>query len=160
LAKGFAEIRRCDTLTLLADGVKLLDDSERHQVHTDICLTLRAFVEAGQARPWQQLALVLTKIDAVRADTANGNRAIRHFGRIVDDVREEFSRGFVDVRAFEVAASPKGDSAQRGEGLEQLLAYWMNQPARTRHTTPVSMAEPSVRAFGRLRPRASGARDA
>lgn len=162
LAVGYPELRRCDTLTVLADGMKLLDDSERHQVLNDVCLTIRAFEEAGQTRSWQQLAIVLTKIDAVRKadNTANGERAVRHFERIVADVREEFSHRFVDVQSFHVSASPKGEIGERGEGMEDLLTYWMNEPKRFKHAGSASQVEPSVRAFGRLRPIASGDADA
>ncbi|WP_232834308.1 TRAFAC clade GTPase domain-containing protein [Rhodoferax ferrireducens] len=160
LAKGFVELRRCDTLTVLADGFKLLDDSERHQVASDVRLTLRAFEESGQTRTWQQLAIVLTKIDAVRKDKDNGERAIRDFNRIVEDVREEFARHFMDIRPFQVAASPKDGSAERGEGMADLLAYWMNEPGRYRHSQVSHSPQPSARAFGRLRPVALGGRNA
>lgn len=158
LAEGYPELRRCDTLTVLADGMKLLDDSERHQVLNDVCLTIRAFEEAGQTRRWQQLAIVLTKIDAVRKaeNKVNSERAIRHFERIVADVRQEFGQRFVDIQAFQVSASPKGDVGERGEGMADLLAYWMQEPKRFEHAGSGREVEPSVRAFGRLRRIASG----
>ncbi len=158
LAADYPELRRCDTLTVLADGVKLLDNSERHQVLNDVCLTLRAFVEAEQTRPWQQLAIVLTKIDAVRKaeDKANCDRAIAHFERIVSDVRAEFVEAFADIRSFHVSASPKGEVGERGEGMELLLSYWMVEPRRLLHPAYLHQAEASFRAFGRLRPRTPG----
>lgn len=158
LAKGFAELRRCDTLTLLADGSKLIHDSGRHQVASDVCLTLRAFEESGQTRIWQQLAIVLTKIDEVRKDKANSQRAIRDFNRIVQDVREEFAQRFMGIETFQVAASPKVDSADRGEGMADLLAYWMNEPGRYKHSRASHNPKPAARAFGRLRPVALGVR--
>lgn len=158
LAVGYPELRRCDTLTVLADGMKLLDDSERHQVLNDVCLTIRAFDEAGQTRSWQQLAIVLTKIDAVRKaeNMANSDRAVRHFERIVADVREEFSHRFSDVQSFHVSASPKGEIGERGEGMETLLTYWMNEPKRLTYVELAREVGSSVRAFGRLRPISSG----
>ena len=158
LAVGYHELRRCDTLTVLADGMKLLDDSDRHQVLNDVCLTIRAFEEAGQTRSWQQLAIVLTKIDAVRKaeNQANSERAIRHFERIVSDVREEFAHRFADIQSFYVSASPKGEVGERGEGMEELLTYWMTKPRRLKHVRSTRQVEPSVRAFGRLRSIASG----
>jgi molybdopterin-guanine dinucleotide biosynthesis protein len=158
LAVGYPELRRCDTLTLLADGMKLLDDSERHQVLNDVCLTIRAIEEAGQTRKWQQLAIVLTKIDAVRKaeNKANTERAIRHFERIVADVREEFLHLFADIQSFHVSASPKGEVGERGEGMEDLLTYWMNEPERLKHVASTRQVDLSVRAFGRLRSIASG----
>jgi hypothetical protein len=157
LALEYPELRRCDTLTVLADGVSLLDDSERHQVLNDVCLTIRAFREAGQLCNWQQLAIVLTKIDAVRkADRETKDRTIRHFERIVADVREEFTEQFSDIQAFHVSASPKDEIGERGEGMKELLAYWMNDPKRFRHVPAAFQSTPCVRAFGRLRPIAYG----
>ena len=158
LAMSYPELSRCDTLTVLADGMKLLDDSERHQVLNDVCLTIRAFEEAGQTRSWQRLAVVLTKIDAVRKaeNKADSERAVRHFERIVADVRDEFGDKFAVVQAFQVSASPKGDVGERGEGMRDLLAYWMKEPHRLGHVNSNRAPEPSVRAFGRLRPIASG----
>jgi hypothetical protein len=158
LAVGYPELSRCDTLTVLADGVKLLDDSERHQVLNDVCLTIRAFEESGQTRRWQRLAIVLTKIDAVRKaeDQASCTRALRHFQRIVDDVRHEFSDRFADIQPFQVSASPKGGVGERGEGMRDLLAYWMKKPCRLTHAPSSQEPVGPVRAFGRLRPVAVG----
>lgn len=162
LAEGYPELRTCDVLTVLADGVKLLNDSERHQVLNDVCLTIRAFEEAGQMRSWQRLAVVLTKIDAVRKteDRANSERALLHFKRIVADVREEFTHRFADIQSFQVSASPKGDVGERGEGMQKLLEYWTKEPYRFRHAMSNQESKPSNRAFGRLRPIASGGANA
>lgn len=153
LAIDFPELSRCDTLTVLADGVKLLDDSERHQVLNDVCLTIRAFNESEQTRQWQRLAIVLTKIDAVRKadDQATTERALRHFERIVADVRTEFFERFQDIQSFQVSASPKGGAGERGEGMEKLLAYWMKEPGRFSHTRRPPESTIPARAFGRLR---------
>jgi hypothetical protein len=160
LAKEFAELPRCDTLTVLADGKKLLDVGERHQVREDICQTLRAFEEAGQTRRWQQLALVLTKIDEVQEDKANGERALHHFLSIVEDVRSQFTANFMDISVFQVAASPKTDGAERGVGMVELLTYWMGTPGRLKHGEASVVVAPGTRAFDRLRKTISGVVDA
>lgn len=153
LAIDFPELSRCDTLTVLADGVKLMDDSERHQVLNDVCLTIRAFNESKQTRQWQRLAIVLTKIDAVRNadDRATTERALRHFERIVADVCTEFSERFQDIQSFQVSASPKEGMGERGEGMEKLLAYWMKVPGRYSHMRRPQEPTVPARAFGRLR---------
>lgn len=155
LAKTFAELRRSDTLTLLADGVKLLDDGERHLVREDICQSIRAFHEAGQTRTWQRLAIVLTKVDAVRENEEKCQRALRHFENIVIDVREQFSMNFVEIEAFRVAASPQNETAVRGEGMVELLNYWMSAPGPGHARVDLVSAVP-LRSFGRLRPEESG----
>lgn len=155
LAKTFTELRRSDTLTLLADGGKLLDDGERHLVREDICQSIRAFHEAGQTRTWQRLAIVLTKVDAIRENVEKCQRALRHFENIVIDVREQFSMNFAEIEAFRVAASPKNETAERGEGMIELLNYWMSAPGRG-HTKVDLVAAVPLRSFGRLKPGASG----
>ncbi|MGJ7918415.1 TRAFAC clade GTPase domain-containing protein [Massilia sp. LXY-6] len=158
LAKSFVELRRSDTLTLLADGVKLLDDRERHLVREDICQSIRAFHEAGQTRTWQRLAVVLTKVDAVRQNQEKCQRVLRHFDSIVMDVREQFSNDFVEIQAFQVAASPKNEMAERGEGMVELLSYWMSAPG-CGHVKVGPMITVPLRSFGRLRPTISGGLD-
>ena len=156
LAKSFVELRRSDMLTMLADGTKLLDDGQRHQVREDICQTLRAFQEAGETRAWQRLAIVLTKVDELRADPKRDEHAIRFFESILTDVRTQFSHQFMEIRSFCVAASPKHAVAERGEGMVELLNYWMSDPGRPGYHKVAAVVLPAARAFGRLRPAGSG----
>ena len=155
LAKGYPELKRSDILTILVDGAKLLDAGERHQVRAEVRLTLRAFVEVGVATASQRLAVVLTKLDAVRKSEAQTASALRYFETLLDNLRTEFSGHFADVQAFIVAASPKTTDADRGEGMAALLAYWMAEPRRN---TPNSVEPDKAhveRAFGRLMPGAT-----
>lgn len=152
LANDFAELHRADVVTALADGERLLDLGLRHQVRDDICLTLRAFHEAGATRPWQRLAVVLTKLDAVFADEAKSERALLFFDGIVQDVREQFSQHFIDIQPFRVAASPQSGSAARGTGMVDLLRFWMSDPARLHPTKVPEVIPTAARSFGRLRP--------
>lgn len=155
LARTFPELRKADTLTLLADGEKLLDAGERHQVMIEIRDSLRAFVEAGQMSQWQRLALVLTKVDAVRADTTNGPAAQEFFQSIVADVRQRHGDKFSEIADFQVAASPQEGEVRRGEGLAVLLAYWMDAPLRAL-TTVAEVPVLAERSFGRLQPLTNG----
>jgi hypothetical protein len=151
LARGFPELKRSDTLTILADGMKLLT-GERHHARRDVRLTLRAFNEAGVLLHGQRLAVVMTKLDAVRVDEVNGPDALRYFDEIVRDVSITFSSVFQEIRAFQVAASPKSDGASRGEGLVDLLQYWMAAPSRFSHHRDAPVTRLPSRSFGRLRP--------
>lgn len=151
LAGDFVELHRSDIVTVLADGERLLDLGLRHQVRDDICLTLRAFQESGATRPWQRLAVVLTKLDAVLQNEAKSKRALPFFEAIVQDVCVQFSPHFMDIQSFRVAASPQSESASRGEGMVDLLRYWMSEPAR-QHPAAVPVVFPTAaRSFGRLR---------
>ncbi len=159
LANDFVELHRADIVTVLADGERLLDLGLRHQLRDDICLTLRAFQEAGATRTSQRLAVVLTKLDAVLEDGAKSERAARFFEGIVEDVRNQFSQHFMDIRSFRVAASPQSSSARRGEGMVDLIRYWMSEPGRLRPIAVPEEEPTATRAFGRLRPLAVRGRD-
>jgi len=153
LAADFGEVHRADALTVLADGERLLDLGLRHQARDDICLTLRAFQETGATRPWQRLAVVLTKLDAVLKDETKSERAMQFFESVVGDVRDQFSQHFVEIESFRVAASPQSTSAARGTGMVDLLRYWMSAPARLQPTEVRAAIPIAARSFGRLRPR-------
>lgn len=150
LAMGYPELKRSDTMTVLADGAKLLDAGERHQVRSQVRVTLRAFLEVGVTRPWQRLALVLTKLDAIRKDKDGAAGALRFFDSIVESVRTEFAAHFDDIEAFRVAASPKTGNANRGEGMTELLRYWMAESGRYTPAPSEPVLVSAERAFGRL----------
>lgn len=149
-AKAYPELKRSDVLTVLVDGAKLLHAGERHQVRAEVRLTLRAFVESGVAPPWQCLALVLTKLDAIRKDDAGRDSALSYFEALVAKVREDYASNFAAIQSFIVAASPKTTNAHRGEGMHELLRYWMAGPARNVPAAIEQREVPKERAFGRL----------
>jgi len=156
LSNGYVELHRADVITVLADGERLLDLGLRHQVRDDICLTLRAFQETGATRPWQRLAVVLTKLDAVLKEEAKTERAMQFFEGIVQDVRDQFSEHFIEIRPFLVAASPQSAKAARGTGMVDLLRYWMTEPACLQPAKVPAVIPIAARSFGRLRPREGG----
>lgn len=153
LVKDYVELHRADVLTVLADGERLLDLGLRHQVRDDICLTLRAFQETGGTRPWQRLAVVLTKLDAVLKDEAKTERALQFYEGIVHDVRDQFAQHFIEIQSFRVAASPQSAMAARGTGMVDLLSYWMSPPACLQPAKVPAVIPIAARSFGRLRPR-------
>lgn len=149
-AKAYPELKRADVLTVLVDGAKLLNAGERHQVRAEVRLTLRAFVEVGVAPPWQRLALVLTKLDAIQKDEVGRDGVLSYFEALVEKVRVDYASKFAEVQSFIVAASPKTTNAHRGEGMPELLRYWMADPARN---APAAIEQTEVhkeRSFGRL----------
>ena len=150
LAKTYPELMRSDVLTMLVDGAKLLAAGERHQVRAQVRLTLRAFVEAGVVPSWQRLALVLTKLDAVHKNEAGKAGAMRYFEALLESVQLEYALHFADVQAFSVAASPKTTNANRGEGMNELLRYWMAEPRRNMPNLAAPAVVSAERAFGRL----------
>jgi Double-GTPase 2 len=149
-ARAYPELLRSDVLTVLVDGAKLLDAGERHQVRAQVRLTLRAFIEVGVAPPWQRLALVLTKLDAIRRDEAGRDGALRYFEALVEKVQADYAAKFAEIQSFTVAASPKTTNANRGEGMPELLRYWMADPRRNAPAAIEQTEVPKERAFGKL----------
>lgn len=149
-AQSFPELSRADVLTMLVDGQRMLDVGPRHNVRSEIRQTLKAFVDAGVVRPSQRLAIVLTKLDMIRKSERAGPRALTDFEGIVSSMRTAYATAFAAIEPFIIAAQPKSDGAKRGEGVADLLAYWMAEPLRYK---PVAMAidvPPADRYFAKI----------
>jgi hypothetical protein len=158
-AKSFPELPRADVLTMLVDGQRLLDVGKRHNVRSEIRQTIQAFVEAGAVRPFQRLALVLTKVDMIRKSEEAGSRALADFDGIVASLRTAYGAKFAAIEPFIIAAQPKSNGAKRGDGLDALLAYWMTEPMRYRPVAVTVQVPPTDRYFERLqKPQAGGVR--
>jgi len=146
-AEPLFEVGRADTLTLLVDGERLIDQKERHNVRAEIEGIVQGLSDADAFDGRQRLAITLTKNDAV---LASGRKvaAMGDFDRIVTNIRERFAARFAEVEAFVTAASPKKEDAKRGEGLPELLNYWV-KPVVVPGVEPV--APVGVRDFDRLK---------
>ena len=145
----FSEIERADTVTVLVDGERLLGGT-RHNVRSDVTMMLQGLRDGGALRSGVRLALVLTKLDAIRA-AVDGDHALRDFQTLVSDVRRLFGNELGQIDAFEVAASPKTEALPRGTGVGRLLSFWLGAAATV---TGIDTERPvHERAFARLRPR-------
>ncbi len=118
------EVERADTLTVLVDGERLVDQRERHNVRAEVEGILQGLSDADLLNGRQQLAIALTKHDAVQGSDRR-DAAIADFDRLAQNIRRKFPQRFSDIRTFVTAASPKEPEARRGEGLPELLAYWV-----------------------------------
>jgi hypothetical protein len=145
---GFAEITRADTITVLVDGERLLGGA-RHNMRSDITMMLQGIHDGEGFRQGARLALVLTKLDAIRAST-EAERPLRDFQTLVNDVRRLFGGALGRIEAFEVAASPKTDALPRGTGVGALLLFWVT--AADPFTEFEFQPPIHERAFARLRP--------
>ncbi|MFK0278376.1 hypothetical protein ACIQUG_32210 [Ensifer sp. NPDC090286] len=149
VAEGFPEIRRADCLTVLVDGERLLDNGGRHNLKSDIAMMLLAMRDAEVFPKGSNLAVVLTKFDLIAASDKRV-RVEKDFQSIVSDIRAAFDELAGQTADFLVAAAPKDGSIQRGDGIDDLLMFWLEPP-----NWPVTIATPtlsSLRAFARLRP--------
>lgn len=146
LAGSFAEIRRADTLTVLVDGEKLLDSGARHNLRSDVILMLQSLKDGAAIKQETNLAVVLTKSDLIR--DANAERAARDFAAIYADIVRMFDGDFTEVRQFTVAAYSMSESVPRGEGVADLLRFWMQAPRLSQPA--VAIVPLPNRAFSRL----------
>jgi hypothetical protein len=145
---GFPEVHRADTLTLLVDGERLLDPGARHNLRNEVILMLRAMIEGGAIQSGMRLAIVLTKKDLINGSQRQvGTEA--DFANLVATIERRFGAIFSAIQSFRVAASPKSDAVRRGEGIDELLTYWLGQ--RTILPSKVEAPPLAHRVFARLR---------
>ena len=149
LVEGFSEIGRADSVSILVDGVKLLSGA-RHNMRSELKMMLQALKDGNVLINDFSLGVVLTKLDEVESSDQR-NSGVRVFDGLVEEVKRLFGDSFVSIEVFRVAASPKTTGAEKGEGLDELLAFWM----RNRRVAPTDRDKEVVpsRAFGRLRVR-------
>jgi hypothetical protein len=145
---NFSEVSRADTLTILVDGERLLDAGARHNVRSDIVMLLQGLQDGDGLKAASRLALVLTKLDAVRRAEHMG-RALRDFESLVADITQLFGEAFEHIAPFKVAASPKTDAVSRGTGVSELLTFWLSSSRRP--LTPAIEQPELDRAFAQLR---------
>lgn len=131
------ELRRADAITILVDGRRLASPKDRADVMGSIPLIIMGMVENGAFLRKPNLAIVLTKEDAVRASDRT-ERVERDFQAIVEGIQTEFAEHFGEFGSFVTSASPADTNIERGAGLDELLRFWLKptaQPkaARIRH---------------------------
>ena len=149
LVSGFSEVRRADSLTLLVDGHRLVDNGGRHNLRNEIIMIVQSLVDAGAVQTGQRLAVVLTKIDLVQ-DSHRYARAEKDFKNLLSRFERLFGHIFSTIEPFKTAASPKTDTVMRGTGVPELLTFWLERAVVAPTALP---SKPSVeRAFARLQP--------
>lgn len=123
-AEPLFEVGRADTLTLLVDGKRLINSKMRHNVRAEIEGIVQGLSESNTFNGRQRLAIALTKNDEVRI-SEHKKAAESAFDQIVVNIRTKFAAHFAEIEVFVTAASPKKVGATRGEGLQELLSYWL-----------------------------------
>lgn len=143
---SFIEIARADSISILVDGRRLIS-AGRHNLRSEVLMMLQGMHDGGMIRPVTKFAFVLTKLDEVRL-SANAENGLRFFDVLVADAQRIFASTLQDARVFKVAASPKSDIAPRGEGVTELLAFWLEAP--TAEPASLQLEPEPRRAFERL----------
>jgi hypothetical protein len=145
----FVEVKRADCITMLLDGQRLLDTVARHNARHDAIMILQGLIDGGATAPSQRLAVVLTKLDAVRESSSEERTRVEEdFNRLLARMRELFGGSFGEIRAFRVAASPKTNILPSGYGVSEVLDFWMTRPMELR--VEVDRLPRAPRAIGRL----------
>lgn len=140
-ANDFFELRRADVVTLLINGEHLASSAQRHDVKAVTPQIVDALVEAGAIRADGRLAVVLTKNDVVLTSN-HVDRVHREFNGLVDDIAARHAGHLGTVERFIVAASPKDvENVKRGDGVDQLLLFWLSRAAPPPKTPPAQMAQ-------------------
>ena len=133
-ASGMFELRRADVVAVLMDGRRLASPSERADVMGAIPLIIQGMVENGAFLRRPNLAIVLTKNDAVQTSPRK-DRVEQDFRAVADAVREAFADHFGEFGSFVTSASPKDTNVTRGAGLSEVLNFWIRpnaEPTTTR----------------------------
>ena len=147
VVEEFVEIVRADSISILVDGEKLLNGA-RHNLVSELKMLLQALKDGDGLINSLSLGVVLTKLDAVRSSDQR-DAAIGGFEKMVKEINRLFGDNFSTIEPFKVAASPKTSDAEKGEGLNELLTFWMSN----RRISPTNFGDSVVpsRSFGRLR---------
>jgi hypothetical protein len=128
-AADMFELRRADVITILVDGRRLASPSDRADVIGAIPLIVRGMAENGAFLRKPNLAIVLTKNDAVQASPRK-ERVEQDFRDIADGLRDAFADHFGGVGSFVTCASPADTNVARGAGLDEMLGFWMKPSAQ------------------------------
>lgn len=127
-ATAMFELRRADVITVLVDGRRLESTRDRADVMGAIPLIIQGMVENGAFARKPNLAIVLTKDDAVQASPRK-DQVQRDFQAIVEGIKDAFAAHFGELGFFVTSASPKDTNVVRGAGLAEMLAFWMKPGA-------------------------------
>lgn len=136
------ELARADTICLVVDGEKLSDNIQRHNVKADITALMQVLVDRGTFERKADLAIVLTKIDAVDK-SARREQTYVEFEALAQVVKDRAGKVFRKVESFRTAASPKHTEHHTGTGVGALLDFWLQE------ADPVAPTEPVAVEYGR-----------
>lgn len=128
-AGPFPEVARADTLTVLVDGGRLLNNQERHNTRSETGLMLRALADGGFLAHSPDVILALTKMDLVQASEKK-DRALGDFNTVVERATPIISPFARSIEAIQIAAAPADTTLARGTGVDNLLEHWTRPTPR------------------------------
>lgn len=123
-AGPFPEVTRADTVTVLVDGDRLLNNQTRHNTRSETGLMLRAMADGGFLAHVPYVIFALTKLDLVQA-SEHKDRALEDFKTVVERATSIISPLVRGIDAIHIAAAPANTTLARGEGIDTLLEFWV-----------------------------------
>lgn len=129
-ADEYFELKRADCVVVLVNGDQLSNVRRRHETIAKSSQIIEALIESNTLRIGCNLACVLSKKDMVLASPKT-ERIRQDFGNIVSTISDKHSQHLGQIRSFEISASPRSlESVSRGEGVEDLLKFWIETPPK------------------------------
>ncbi len=147
-AGPFPEIARADTVTVLVDGGRLLNNSTRHNTRSETGLMIRAMADGRFFQRKPHVIFALTKMDLVNA-SKHKDRALADFGNVVEHATAIIAPLTESCENALIAAAPADTSTARGTGISTLLQSW-TRPI-TRAESPIVVPVSANRAMLNLR---------
>jgi len=143
-AGPFPEVVRADTVTILIDGGRLLDNTTRHNTRNETKLMIRALAEGSFLQRTPHVIFALTKLDLVQTSDLK-DRVFADFDKVVEGARPILTPHVESIDAIHIAAAPSNADTARGTGVAALIKSWSCSIARpTLVETPL---KPSRRAI-------------
>lgn len=130
-AGPFPEVARADTVTVLVDGGRLLDDKTRHNTRNEIKMMIRALVDGGFLKRTPRVVFALTKLDLIRASELK-DRAFLDFDAVVGGASPILLPHVDSIESVHIAAASADTITPRGTGVTELLTNWVRPISRTK----------------------------
>ncbi len=147
-AGPFPEVVRADTITILVDGERLLDNATRHNTRSETKLMIRALAEGNFLQRRPHVVFALTKLDMVQSSDLK-DRVFADFQTIVDRAGPILSSHVESIETIRIAAAPTSIIPERGTGVADLINYW-GRPISLRTMAEIR-SKPSRRAILNLK---------
>lgn len=143
-AGPFPEVVRADTVTVLVDGGRLLDNLTRHNTRSETGMIVRAMVDGGFLERAPHVIFALTKLDLVYA-SVHKDRALADFDKVVKTATQIVASHAESIEIIHIAAAPADTSMARGTGVDKLLQFWIRPISPT--GLPITAPAPASRAI-------------
>lgn len=128
-AGPFPEVARADTVTVLVDGGRLLNNQTRHNTRSETGLMLRAMCDGGFLRKSPHVIFALTKLDLIN-ESQYQDRALGDFDTVVERATPIIQPYASSIDAIHIAAAPANTALARGTGVDKLLSSWLRSTLR------------------------------